>query len=182
MEIEELVNAGATPATATPLTFSLGETSQRQLSMRLGYLHNSDNDVDAYSFTTTSLGSLTVERMSAHGGTKLAQEGRSFNVFLHLLGPDGTTVLIERNDQPIVRLSARRFHAVPETMGIRPFKPLGRNSRPRNSTFGVGRQFEGPFVVRPGSLPVQRPGGEQTDHQQATEILSTSCHSRPIEG
>lgn len=101
IEVNEAGDAGGTIATATAISFSAGETSGYQLSLRRGDLDTS-SDVDIYKFTAAQAGSFTAELFS----TNLF--AGSFNAMLRLYDIDGTTLLASNDD---IRYSGNAFNS-----------------------------------------------------------------------
>lgn len=95
-EVVEVADAGNSAGTATALQFSLGESSQQQITMQRGDLDGSSDDVDVYSFTTTSTGLLSVNLFSER--SYYGDSGLEFNGRIRLLAADGVTVLADFDD------------------------------------------------------------------------------------
>ncbi|QDS99178.1 PEP-CTERM sorting domain-containing protein [Adhaeretor mobilis] len=94
-EVAEAGDAGDTFAGATPITFATGESSGMELSLRTGDLDDVTNDIDFYSFTVGSAGSLMAEVFSVN---LEADQWNSFDSLLTLYDTDGTTVLATSDD------------------------------------------------------------------------------------
>lgn len=95
IEVVESGDAGDTFGMAAPITFATGETSGMQLSLRSGDLDDVANDIDFYSFTVGSAGSLMAELFS------IGIEVGGYNPFdaaLTLYDTDGMTVLATSDD------------------------------------------------------------------------------------